>query len=186
MQYRHTREWAQNKPHLSSSPEYPHLTIESSSCPQRYDLHAPTRALILNESLYRPHKSHLSQRRATPYVYHSKAAPNSEIPASQERTTQTSVVERRPNATKAPSRPTSIPSNMQASTCHVYKRIESLKLNQYYKRQQVRNNIHGASSQEPSPSNQASDLRTRRFKASKSQAKQVPPTQTLSMGKELH
>jgi hypothetical protein len=37
---------------------------------------------------------------------------------------------------------------MQASTYHVYKR-ESLKPNQYYKRQQVTNNIQGTSSQEP-------------------------------------
>ena len=99
MQYRHTRESAQNKPHSSFPPWQTHISSNCllahraatlrSSCTHRRS----TGALIINESLYRLYKSRLSQRRATPYIYRSKSAPNSEIPESHHHAIQNPVLE---------------------------------------------------------------------------------------------
>jgi len=179
----HTRESAQNKPHSSSPPGHLHLWSHRRIVSLPTTLRSKsTRALI---------KSDLSQHRATPYVYHSKSAPNSETSASQDHTTQTSVLERRTLHSKTSALRTSYTSikcsqsaepanirsfkrsNMQASRYHVYER-ESLKPNQYCNWHQVRNKIQAISSQEPSSVDsrtQSNSLQSGQNKFQSSQAK---------------
>ena len=131
MQYRHTRESAQNKPHLSSPPKHPHLTVKSSLCPQGHNgmisMHTPTATgpLITNKSSLCPLKSQSRHRLRRTFITLSPLQTPRHLRTTRhrslgvERSSQTHQLSGHPihqsNATKAPSGLTFIPPNLQAS-----------------------------------------------------------------------
>src|SRR5271168_1534881 len=117
MQYRHTRESAQNKPLLSSPPEDPHLTVKSSLCPQDHNgmifMHTPmARPLITNKSSLCPLKRQSSHRPCCTFITPSPLQTprhlrtTRHISSGIERSSQRHQLSGRPihqsNATKAP------------------------------------------------------------------------------------